>query len=237
MRRYLGAACFAAVGGFAMLAGHAQEADAPKAEAAPIVLQAAHLFDGKSGQLVSPGRIVVRGTKIEAVGRDVAVPAGAQVIDLGDATLVPGYIDAHTHIVGDYDESWTRGFYNSMMRLSVEQSFHAQANAKATLEAGVTTAPATTSTWRCAMRSPRVSSKARACWCPCMPSAQPAAIAMRPRFRPASCVNSEKPTACATAPIRAGAPCASSSSTARTTSRSARPAACCRKATLSTCRS
>lgn len=139
MRRYLGAACFAAVGGFAMLAGHAQEPDAPKAEAAPIVLQAAHLFDGKSGQLVSPGRIVVRGTKIEAVGRDVAAPAGAQVIDLGDATLVPGYIDAHTHIVGDYDESWTRGFYNAMMRLPVEQAFHAQANAKATLEAGVTT--------------------------------------------------------------------------------------------------
>jgi imidazolonepropionase-like amidohydrolase len=139
MRRYLGAACFAAVGGLAVLAGHAQEpAAAPQADA-PIVLQAAHLFDGKSGQLVSPGRILVRGTKIEAVGRDVAAPAGAQVIDLGDATLVPGYIDAHTHIASDYDESWTRGFYNSMMRLPVEQSFHAQANAKATLQAGVTT--------------------------------------------------------------------------------------------------
>ena len=146
MRRLTGAVTFAVLGACAILAGHAQTPPAEPAPAvpapivpAPIVLQAAHLFDGKGGALVSPGRIVVRGDKIEAVGRDVAVPAGARVIDLGDATLVPGYIDAHTHIAGDYDESWTRGFYNSMMRLPVEQAFHAQRNAQATLHAGVTT--------------------------------------------------------------------------------------------------
>jgi imidazolonepropionase-like amidohydrolase len=139
MGRFLGAACFAAVGIFGVLAGNAAE-DTPTApDNTPIVLQAAHLFDGRSGRLVSPGRVLVRGTKIEAVGSDVAVPAGAKVVDLGDATLVPGFIDAHTHIAGDYDESWTRGFYNSMMRLPVEQAFHAQRNAQATLRAGVTT--------------------------------------------------------------------------------------------------
>src|SRR5690349_23640247 len=104
MRRVVGIACLLT----AALVGRAQTARPEPV----IVLQAAHLFDGKSGTLVSPGRIVVRGKQIEAVGANVAIPAGAQVIDLGDATLVPGYIDAHTHIAGDYDESWTRGFYN-----------------------------------------------------------------------------------------------------------------------------
>lgn len=103
------------------------------------MLQAAHLFDGRSGKLVSPGRIVVRGTKIESIGSDAPAPAGARVIDLGDATLMPGIIDAHTHIAGDYDASWTNGFYNSMMRLPVEQSYYAARNARATLQAGVTT--------------------------------------------------------------------------------------------------
>lgn len=131
MRRIVGIACLLAVA----LIGRAQT---PPAPGPVVVLKAAHLFDGKSGKLVSPAIIVVRGDRIESVN-PTAVPAGAPVTDLGDATLLPGYIDAHTHIAGDYDESWTRGFYNSMMRMPVEQAFHAQHNAQVTLQAGVTT--------------------------------------------------------------------------------------------------
>ncbi len=54
------------------------------------VLKAAHLFDGRSGNLVSPGLVVVQGSKIVAIGATAAIPADARVIDLGDATLVPG---------------------------------------------------------------------------------------------------------------------------------------------------
>ncbi len=104
-----------------------------------IVLKAAHLFDGSSGRLQSPGRIVVRGQRIVAVGANATIPADARVIELGDATLVPGYIDAHTHIAYDHDDNWAQGFYEGMLRFPVEQSFHAARNAKATIQAGVTT--------------------------------------------------------------------------------------------------
>src|SRR5260370_15979331 len=67
-----------------------------------IVLKAARLFDGKSGALVKPGVVVVRDGKIVAAGTNAAIPTGAEGIDLGDATLLPGFIDSHTHLTGLY---------------------------------------------------------------------------------------------------------------------------------------
>ena len=107
---------------------------------ATTVLKAAHLFDGRSGNLVSPGLVVVQGSRIIAVGANAAIPADAKIIDLGDATLLPGYIDAHTHIAYNHDANWAQGFYEGMLRFPVEQSFHAGRNAKVTLQAGVTSA-------------------------------------------------------------------------------------------------
>ena len=126
----------------AMVVGSATNTEpAFAAEAAPqtIVLKAAHLFDGRSGKLDSPGLVVVQGKTIVGVGANAAVPADARVVELGDATLLPGYIDAHTHIAYDYNENWAQGFYEGMLRFPVEQSFHAARNARVTLEAGVTT--------------------------------------------------------------------------------------------------
>jgi imidazolonepropionase-like amidohydrolase len=64
----------------------------------PIVLHAAHLLEIDTGRLITPGEIVVIGERITAVGAAVSHPAGAQVIDLGDTTLLPGLIDAHVHL-------------------------------------------------------------------------------------------------------------------------------------------
>ncbi len=64
----------------------------------PIVLHAAHLLEVDSGRTVTPGEILVEGERISAVGPSVQRPAGAEVIDLGDATLLPGLIDAHVHL-------------------------------------------------------------------------------------------------------------------------------------------
>ncbi len=61
-----------------------------------VVLKAAHMLDVRAGSLVSPGVVVVVGNTIQSVGGPI--PAGAQVIDLGDRTLMPGLIDAHVHL-------------------------------------------------------------------------------------------------------------------------------------------
>jgi imidazolonepropionase-like amidohydrolase len=64
----------------------------------PIVLHAARLLDVKNGLIVKPGEVLVQGDTIVEVGGAVKRPAGAEVIDLGDRTLLPGLIDAHVHL-------------------------------------------------------------------------------------------------------------------------------------------
>lgn len=64
----------------------------------PIVLRAARLLDIESGKIVAPAEMLVQGERIVEVGTTVAHPAGAEIIDLGDRTLLPGLIDAHVHL-------------------------------------------------------------------------------------------------------------------------------------------
>lgn len=64
----------------------------------PIVLHAARLLDVKNGKIVKPGEVLVEGERILEAGASVKHPAGAEVIDLGDRTLLPGLIDAHIHL-------------------------------------------------------------------------------------------------------------------------------------------
>ena len=64
----------------------------------PVVLHAARMLDVAAGKVSSPGEVLVQGERIIAVGEHVDRPAGAQVIDLGDRTLMPGLIDAHVHL-------------------------------------------------------------------------------------------------------------------------------------------
>lgn len=62
------------------------------------VLHAARLLDVQTGRMLSPGEILVRGDRIEEAGVAVTHPAGAQTVDLGDRTLMPGLIDVHVHL-------------------------------------------------------------------------------------------------------------------------------------------
>lgn len=67
-----------------------------------VVLKAARLIDGTGAAAIQNGVVVVTDDRIVAVGRAgaVTIPSGARTIDLGDATLLPGFIDAHTHVIG-----------------------------------------------------------------------------------------------------------------------------------------
>jgi imidazolonepropionase-like amidohydrolase len=111
---------------------------APATAPTPIVLKAAHLFDAVSGVLTDQGMVVVLGGKIQSVGKAGDAPPGARVIDLGDATLMPGYIDAHVHLGGEMTSNWYKDWYDGMMRFPAEQALYGAHFAKVTLEAGVT---------------------------------------------------------------------------------------------------
>jgi len=63
-----------------------------------IVLHAARLLDIKTGRVLKPGEVLVEGERIVEAGSTVKHPAGAEIIDLGDRTLMPGLIDAHVHL-------------------------------------------------------------------------------------------------------------------------------------------
>ncbi|HEX4749049.1 MAG TPA: amidohydrolase family protein [Bryobacteraceae bacterium] len=101
------------------------------------VLKAARLFDGKSDTLVQPGIVVVSGNKIQAVGG--GAPADAKVIDLGDATLLPGFIDAHTHLTMPFNPDYNGARLEALGMTIPEMSIRATANARVTLMAGFTT--------------------------------------------------------------------------------------------------
>jgi imidazolonepropionase-like amidohydrolase len=63
-----------------------------------LIIRAAHLIEIDSGKVVSPAEVLVEGERIVAAGASVRHPAGAESVDLGDATLLPGLIDAHVHL-------------------------------------------------------------------------------------------------------------------------------------------
>ncbi len=116
------------------LSAHAADVAAPVT-----VLKAAHLFDAAAGKIVSPGLVVVQGDKILAVGANAKVPEGAKVIDLGDATLSPGFMDAHVHMSNQDNGDWYKGFFDTMMQHPPEIALRATAYTKAMVEAGFTT--------------------------------------------------------------------------------------------------
>ena len=99
-----------------------------------VAIHAGRLLDVRTGKTLTNQTILIQGDRIASVGADTRVPAGAQVIDLPNATVLPGLIDAHTHI------TMNPNFGYSRLAISVpRQALIGAHNAKATLEAGFTT--------------------------------------------------------------------------------------------------
>jgi len=104
-----------------------------------LAIKAARMFDATSDSVVSNAVVIVDGGRITAAGSNLAVPANARVIDLGDATLLPGLIDAHVHLTEESGPNWYLDFFNGVMRHPTEQAHYAAMYAKKTLDAGFTT--------------------------------------------------------------------------------------------------
>jgi imidazolonepropionase-like amidohydrolase len=105
----------------------------------PILIKAARMFDGVGDRLVSPGLIVVLGEKIRGVGATAEIPAGSEVIDLGDATILPGFMDAHTHLTNPFELDYRQQQIDGLTKTVAEQALDASVNARVTLIAGFTT--------------------------------------------------------------------------------------------------
>jgi imidazolonepropionase-like amidohydrolase len=113
-------------------------AQAP-APATVTVIRAARLFDGKSDTTIANAVVVVEGQRIAAAGARAGIPAGANVIDLGDATILPGFIDAHTHVTDESSNDYFTDAVAGLRRTVPEATLRAAEFARRTLMAGFTT--------------------------------------------------------------------------------------------------
>jgi len=100
-----------------------------------VVIRGGKLFDPATGRMLESPVVVVSGNRIEAVGsRELGVPAGARLIDLGDVTLLPGFIDVHTHLTSNAGG----GGYESLGTSTPRAALIGAKNARLTLLAGFT---------------------------------------------------------------------------------------------------
>lgn len=108
-----------------------------------VVIRAAKLLDVKAGKVVSNPVVIIEGERIKEVGSGIAVPAGAQVIDLGSATLMPGLIDVHTHLLQNYNFAYDGDDNNMILTVAqmspAERALLGAKMGREDLEAGITT--------------------------------------------------------------------------------------------------
>jgi imidazolonepropionase-like amidohydrolase len=101
----------------------------------PVVVRAARMLDVATGQILRNVSVVVTGDRVTAVN-PASAPAGATIMDLGDVTLMPGFIDLHTHLSG---EIGANTFVEPVLETNVDAAYKATRHARTTVMAGFTT--------------------------------------------------------------------------------------------------
>src|SRR3712207_3626267 len=115
----------------------ARQGAATTPDGALVYVRAARMFDPNSGRVVADAVVVIEGERVAQAGAAIQIPRGARVYDLGDVTLLPGLVDAHTHVTYHFDRTGRFGL--TWDSTADETLKYAEENARATLEAGFTT--------------------------------------------------------------------------------------------------
>src|SRR5262249_20519997 len=136
MRKLIGVLC--------LLLGTLPAAESPAPAQSPAArvtaIKAGRLIDPETGTAQNGQIIIVEGEKIRAVGANLAIPAGASVIDLSNLTILPGLVDAHTHMAITYKEQPENNYYylTYVMDSTALRAIQAASNGIQLLNAGFT---------------------------------------------------------------------------------------------------
>jgi len=118
-------------------------AQQPPSGPTPVAIRAARLFDPKSGATIENAVVVIQGSTISAAGSGIAVPPGARILDLGNVMLLPGLVDAHTHLLQNYETGIGGDDPNMVLTVATmsaaRRALLGAAMAREDLDAGITT--------------------------------------------------------------------------------------------------
>lgn len=143
MKRIITGALVALLVFSVLAATPARQAGSSSSAGRTLAIRCGRLIDGKSDAPVSNAVILIEGERITAVGADVKIPAGAEIIDLSNATVLPGLIDSHTHLLQNYDGALGGDDANMILTVTqlgnTKRALLGAAMGREDLEAGITT--------------------------------------------------------------------------------------------------